>query len=97
MLIFYLLYDYNLEFVFIRKCNEREWIRVCYVNEGYVCFWEYFLDEFIDKRMLKVEIFWVVIRYIKYLESLLDVSKEDKRDKMDLEVEKRKVFIDEER
>lgn len=89
MLILYLLYDYNFELVFIWKRNEREWIWVCYVNEGYVCFWEYFFDEFIDKWMLKVEILWVVIRYIKYLESLLDVGKDSKEDKNNEGVEKR--------
>lgn len=78
MLIFYLLYDYNFELVFICKRNERECICVWYVNEGYVCFCEYLFDEFIDKWMLKVEMLWVVIRYIKYLESLLDVGKDEK-------------------
>lgn len=39
--------------------------------------------------MLKVEILWVVIRYIKYLESLLDVGKDSKEDKNNEGVEKR--------
>lgn len=91
------LYDYNLEPAFIRKRNERERIRVRHVNEGYARLREHLPDEPTDKRMSKVETLRAAIRYIKHLESLLDVSKEDKRDKTDSEAEKRKAPIDEER
>lgn len=91
------LYDYNLEPAFIRKRNERERIRVRHVNEGYARLREHLPDEPTDKRMSKVETLRAAIRYIKHLESLLDVSKEEKREKTDTEAEKRKATMEEER
>lgn len=75
------LYDYNLEPAFIRKRNERERIRVRHVNEGYARLREHLPDEPTDKRMSKVETLRAAIRYIKHLESLLDVGKDSKQDK----------------
>ena len=90
------LYDYNLEPAFIRKRNERERIRVRHVNEGYARLREHLPDEPTDKRMSKVETLRAAIRYIKHLESLLDVGKDEKQDKTK-EVEKRQESLEEER
>lgn len=91
------LYDYNLEPAFIRKRNERERIRVRHVNEGYARLREHLPDEPTDKRMSKVETLRAAIRYIKHLESLLDVSKDNKQDKASSDTEKRKESMEEER
>ncbi|XP_022786173.1 achaete-scute homolog 3-like [Stylophora pistillata] len=92
------LYDYNLEPAFIRKRNERERIRVRHVNEGYARLREHLPDEPTDKRMSKVETLRAAIRYIKHLESLLDVGKDEKQDKNAADTEeKRQKSIDEER
>ncbi|KAL9984164.1 hypothetical protein ACROYT_G006431 [Oculina patagonica] len=91
------LYDYNLEPAFIRKRNERERIRVRHVNEGYARLREHLPDEPTDKRMSKVETLRAAIRYIKHLESLLDVGKDGKQDKNTEETEKRQESTEEER
>ena len=52
-----------------------------HVNEGYARLREHLPDEPTDKRMSKVETLRAAIRYIKHLESLLDVGKDGKQDK----------------
>lgn len=78
------LYDYNLEPAFIRKRNERERIRVRHVNEGYARLREHLPDEPTEKRMSKVETLRAAIRYIKQLESMLNL-KADTNDNKEIE------------
>ena len=85
------LYDYNLEPAFIRKRNERERIRVRHVNEGYARLREHLPDEPTEKRMSKVETLRAAIRYIKQLESMLDVNIGSKDRKKAEELDKTQV------
>lgn len=67
-----------------------------HVNEGYARLREHLPDEPTDKRMSKVETLRAAIRYIKHLESLLDVGKDSKQDKNE-GAEKRQESTEDER
>lgn len=61
----------------IRRRNERERDRVRCVNDGYVRLKEHLPIENKDKRISKVETLRSAIRYIKYLQRLLEVECSD--------------------
>ncbi|XP_067907357.1 achaete-scute homolog 4-like [Heterodontus francisci] len=73
------IYDYSLEPAFIRKRNERERQRVRYVNEGYARLREHLPEDFVDKRLSKVETLRAAISYIKHLQELLIPSETKER------------------
>lgn len=54
----YGMYDYSFEPAFIRKRNERERQRVKCVNEGYARLREHLPEEFAEKRLSKVSVFY---------------------------------------
>ncbi|XP_054438305.1 achaete-scute homolog 3 [Pteronotus mesoamericanus] len=56
---------------FIRKRNERERQRVKCVNEGYAQLRNHLPEEYLEKRLSKVETLRAAIKYITYLRSLL--------------------------
>ncbi|XP_004716446.1 achaete-scute homolog 3 [Echinops telfairi] len=56
---------------FIRKRNERERQRVKCVNEGYAQLRHHLPEEYLDKRLSKVETLRAAIKYITHLQSLL--------------------------
>ncbi|XP_036906011.1 achaete-scute homolog 3 [Sturnira hondurensis] len=56
---------------FIRKRNERERQRVKCVNEGYAQLRHHLPEEYLEKRLSKVETLRAAIKYINYLQSLL--------------------------
>ncbi|XP_072340090.1 achaete-scute homolog 5-like [Scyliorhinus torazame] len=73
------IYDYSFEPAFIRKRNERERQRVRYVNEGYARLREHLPEDFVDKRLSKVETLRAAISYIKHLQELLNPSETKER------------------
>uniref|UniRef100_H0VIG0 Achaete-scute family bHLH transcription factor 3 n=1 Tax=Cavia porcellus TaxID=10141 RepID=H0VIG0_CAVPO len=64
-------YSYSYGPAFIRKRNERERQRVKCVNEGYAQLRHHLPEEYLEKRLSKVETLRAAIRYINYLQSLL--------------------------
>ena len=66
------LHELGFETGFIRKRNERERMRVRTVNEGYARLRDHLPLEVSEKRMSKVETLRAAIKYIKYLQELLD-------------------------
>lgn len=66
------LHEFGFETGFIRKRNERERMRVRTVNEGYARLRDHLPLEVSEKRMSKVETLRAAIKYIKYLEEVLD-------------------------
>lgn len=63
--------DYSYGPSFIRKRNERERQRVKCVNEGYAQLRHHLPEEYLEKRLSKVETLRAAIKYIHYLQSLL--------------------------
>ncbi|XP_042547461.1 achaete-scute homolog 3 [Dipodomys spectabilis] len=63
--------EYSYGPAFIRKRNERERQRVKCVNEGYAQLRHHLPDEYLEKRLSKVETLRAAIKYINYLQSLL--------------------------
>lgn len=57
---------------FIWKRNERERQRVKCVNEGYARLRHHLPEEYLEKRLSKVETLRAAIKYINYLQSLLN-------------------------
>uniref|UniRef100_A0A8D1Z289 TMEM9 domain family member B n=1 Tax=Sus scrofa TaxID=9823 RepID=A0A8D1Z289_PIG len=57
---------------FIRKRNERERQRVKGVNDGYAQLRHHLPEQYLDKRLSKVETLRAAIKYINYLQALLD-------------------------
>lgn len=68
------LYQCPLEPVLIRKRNERERQRVRCVNQGYTQLRNHLPGQNQDKRLSKVETLRAAIRYIKYLQGLVDLE-----------------------
>jgi len=66
------LHDFGFETGFIRKRNERERMRVRTVNEGYARLRDHLPLEISEKRMSKVETLRAAIKYIKYLQEMLE-------------------------
>lgn len=67
--------DYSCGPSFIRKRNERERQRVKCVNEGYAQLRHHLPEEYLEKRLSKVETLRAAIKYIHYLQSLLHPDK----------------------
>ncbi|XP_004851451.1 achaete-scute homolog 3 [Heterocephalus glaber] len=63
--------EYSYGPAFIRKRNERERQRVKCVNEGYAQLRHHLPEEYLEKRLSKVETLRAAIKYINYLQSLL--------------------------
>ncbi|XP_050808279.1 achaete-scute homolog 3 [Gopherus flavomarginatus] len=63
--------DYSYGPAFIRKRNERERQRVKCVNEGYAKLRRHLPEEYLEKRLSKVETLRAAIKYIHYLQSVL--------------------------
>ncbi|XP_008052754.1 achaete-scute homolog 3 [Carlito syrichta] len=63
--------EYSYGPAFIRKRNERERQRVKCVNEGYAQLRHHLPEEYLEKRLSKVETLKAAIKYINYLQSLL--------------------------
>lgn len=63
--------DYTYGPAFIRKRNERERQRVKCVNEGYARLRRHLPEDYLEKRLSKVETLRAAIKYISYLQSLL--------------------------
>lgn len=66
------VYECPFEPAFIQKRNERERQRVKCVNQGYAKLRDHLPDASADKRLSKVETLRAAIRYIKYLQSLVE-------------------------
>lgn len=62
---------------FIQKRNERERQRVKCVNRGYTHLREHLPPHGATKRLSKVQTLRAAIRYIKYLESLMELQEEE--------------------
>ncbi|XP_003919868.1 achaete-scute homolog 3 [Saimiri boliviensis] len=69
--------EYSYGPAFIRKRNERERQRVKCVNEGYAQLRHHLPEEYLEKRLSKVETLRAAIKYINYLQSLLYPDKAD--------------------
>lgn len=72
--------------VFVRRRNERERQRVRCVNEGYSRLRQRLPAGSVQKRMSKVDILKSAIRYIRHLQTILDVgcnTANDSRTKLD--------------
>ncbi|KAM7087057.1 achaete-scute homolog 3 [Molossus nigricans] len=67
--------EYSYGPSFIRKRNERERQRVKCVNEGYAQLRHHLPEEYLEKRLSKVETLRAAIKYITYLQSLLHPDK----------------------
>ncbi|XP_074855123.1 achaete-scute homolog 3 [Carettochelys insculpta] len=63
--------DYSYGPAFIRKRNERERQRVKCVNEGYAKLRRHLPEEYLEKRLSKVETLRAAIKYIHHLQSVL--------------------------
>ncbi|NXD76235.1 ASCL3 protein, partial [Halcyon senegalensis] len=63
--------EYSYGPAFIRKRNERERQRVKCVNEGYAKLRHHLPEEYLEKRLSKVETLRAAIKYISYLQSVL--------------------------
>lgn len=66
------VYECPFEPAFIQKRNERERQRVKCVNQGYAKLRDHLPGSTGEKRLSKVETLRAAIRYIKYLQSLVD-------------------------
>ncbi|KAF3690376.1 Achaete-scute -like protein 5 [Channa argus] len=71
------VYECPFEPAFIQKRNERERQRVKCVNQGYAKLRDHLPGQSADKRLSKVETLRAAIRYIKYLQELVEL--EDRR------------------
>ncbi|KAK2861559.1 hypothetical protein Q5P01_001092 [Channa striata] len=71
------VYECPFEPAFIQKRNERERQRVKCVNQGYAKLRDHLPGQSADKRLSKVETLRAAIRYIKYLQGLVEL--EDRR------------------
>ncbi|XP_042262862.1 achaete-scute homolog 5-like [Thunnus thynnus] len=65
------VYECPFEPAFIQKRNERERQRVKCVNQGYAKLREHLPGQSADRRLSKVETLRAAIRYIKYLQGLV--------------------------
>ncbi|CAN9512235.1 unnamed protein product [Ophioblennius macclurei] len=74
------VYECPFEPAFIQKRNERERQRVKCVNQGYAKLRDHLPGHGADKRLSKVETLRAAIRYIKYLQNLV----QDRGDAPDL-------------
>lgn len=68
------VYECPFEPAFIQKRNERERQRVRCVNQGYAKLREHLPGQSADKRLSKVETLRAAIRYIKYLQGLVETD-----------------------
>lgn len=66
------VYECPFEPAFIQKRNERERQRVRCVNQGYAKLRDHLPGQSADKRLSKVETLRAAIRYIKYLQGLVE-------------------------
>lgn len=66
------VYECPFEPAFIQKRNERERQRVKCVNQGYAKLRDHLPGRSSDKRLSKVETLRAAIRYIKYLQGLVE-------------------------
>ncbi|XP_048037898.1 achaete-scute homolog 5-like [Megalobrama amblycephala] len=66
------VYECPFEPAFIQKRNERERQRVKCVNQGYAKLRDHLPNGTTDKRLSKVETLRAAIRYIKYLQELVE-------------------------
>lgn len=66
------VYECPFEPAFIQKRNERERQRVKCVNQGYAKLRDHLPGRTGDKRLSKVETLRAAIRYIKYLQNLVE-------------------------
>uniref|UniRef100_A0A3B4GTY6 Achaete-scute family bHLH transcription factor 5 n=1 Tax=Pundamilia nyererei TaxID=303518 RepID=A0A3B4GTY6_9CICH len=67
------VYECPFEPAFIQKRNERERQRVKCVNQGYAKLRDHLPGQSADKRLSKVETLRAAIRYIKYLQGLVEM------------------------
>ncbi|XP_014830073.1 PREDICTED: achaete-scute homolog 5-like [Poecilia mexicana] len=70
------VYECPFEPAFIQKRNERERQRVKCVNQGYAKLRDHLPGHSADKRLSKVETLRAAIRYIKYLQRLVDMEED---------------------
>lgn len=68
------VYECPFEPAFIQKRNERERQRVKCVNQGYAKLRDHLPGQSADKRLSKVETLRAAIRYIKYLQGLVELE-----------------------
>lgn len=68
------VYECPFEPAFIQKRNERERQRVRCVNQGYAKLRDHLPGQSNDKRLSKVETLRAAIRYIKYLQGLVELE-----------------------
>ncbi|KAL7408089.1 hypothetical protein ABVT39_018043 [Epinephelus coioides] len=68
------VYECPFEPAFIQKRNERERQRVRCVNQGYAKLRDHLPGQSADKRLSKVETLRAAIRYIKYLQGLVELE-----------------------
>ncbi|XP_021166372.2 achaete-scute homolog 5 [Fundulus heteroclitus] len=68
------VYECPFEPAFIQKRNERERQRVKCVNQGYAKLRDHLPGQSADKRLSKVETLRAAIRYIKYLQRLVEME-----------------------
>lgn len=66
------VYECPFEPAFVQKRNERERQRVRCVNQGYAKLRDHLPGHSTDKRLSKVETLRAAIRYIKYLQRLVE-------------------------
>ncbi|XP_034389174.1 achaete-scute homolog 5-like [Cyclopterus lumpus] len=70
------VYECPFEPAFIQKRNERERQRVRCVNQGYAKLRDHLPGPSADKRLSKVETLRAAIRYIKYLQGLVELEED---------------------
>ncbi|XP_020558649.1 achaete-scute homolog 5 [Oryzias latipes] len=68
------VYECPFEPAFIQKRNERERQRVKCVNQGYAKLRDHLPGQSANKRLSKVETLRAAIRYIKYLQGLVELE-----------------------
>ncbi|XP_061584293.1 achaete-scute homolog 5-like [Cololabis saira] len=68
------MYECPFEPAFIQKRNERERQRVKCVNQGYAKLRDHLPGQSADKRLSKVETLRAAIKYIKYLQRLVELQ-----------------------
>ncbi|XP_056294177.1 achaete-scute homolog 5-like [Pseudoliparis swirei] len=73
------VFECPLEPAFIQKRNERERQRVRCVNRGYAALRDRLPGPGADKRLSKVETLRAAIRYIAYLQGLVEEEQEEER------------------
>ncbi|XP_022072134.1 achaete-scute homolog 5-like [Acanthochromis polyacanthus] len=73
------IYECPFEPAFIQKRNERERQRVKCVNQGYAKLRDHLPGRSADKRLSKVETLRAAIRYIKYLQGLVEEEEPSSR------------------